>query len=113
MPRLVHSLRQNTHLGEGSKANHLSYLGDTTIGRQVNIGAGTITFNYDGQHKHVTEIRDGAFVGISCQLVAPVTIEAGAYIGAGSCITKAAPSNQLTIARAKQKTITKRKEKTP
>lgn len=102
---------KNTHIGENSKANHLSYLGDTSIGRRVNIGAGTITCNYDGKNKHRTVIEDGAFVGSSCQLIAPVTIEEGAYIGAGSCITKTAPKAQLTVARAKQITIGKPKEK--
>jgi bifunctional UDP-N-acetylglucosamine pyrophosphorylase/glucosamine-1-phosphate N-acetyltransferase len=102
---------KNTHLGPGSKANHLSYLGDATIGSQVNIGAGTITCNYDGQTKHQTHIQDGAFVGSSCQLIAPITIETGAYIGAGSCITKTAPSQKLTVARARQITVAKPKEK--
>jgi bifunctional UDP-N-acetylglucosamine pyrophosphorylase / glucosamine-1-phosphate N-acetyltransferase len=94
-----------TELGNGSKANHLSYLGDTTIGSGVNIGAGTITCNYDGANKHRTVIEDGAFIGSDTQLVAPVTIGRGATIGAGSTITKDAPADSLTLSRAKQVTI--------
>jgi bifunctional UDP-N-acetylglucosamine pyrophosphorylase / glucosamine-1-phosphate N-acetyltransferase len=94
-----------TELGEGSKANHLSYLGDTTIGKGVNIGAGTITCNYDGANKHRTVIGDNAFIGSDSQLVAPVTIGRGATIGAGSTITKDAPADSLTLSRAKQMSI--------
>ena len=94
-----------TELGKGSKANHLSYLGDTTIGSGVNIGAGTITCNYDGANKHRTVIGDGAFIGSDTQLVAPVTIGRGATIGAGSTITKDAPEDSLTLSRAKQMSI--------
>lgn len=102
-------------LGEGSKANHLSYLGDTVIGRGVNIGAGTITCNYDGVNKHVTTIGDGAFIGSNSALVAPVTIGAQATIGAGSVIGKDAPPGDLTLTRAKQLTLSgwKRPQKTP
>jgi len=92
-------------MGEGSKANHLSYLGDAIIGKRVNIGAGTITCNYDGIHKHQTTIHDGAFIGSNTALVAPVTIGQQAVIGAGSVITEDAPPDTLTLARAKQTTI--------
>jgi bifunctional UDP-N-acetylglucosamine pyrophosphorylase/glucosamine-1-phosphate N-acetyltransferase len=91
--------------GEGSKASHLSYLGDVTIGCQVNIGAGTITCNYDGANKHQTVIEDGAFIGSDTQLVAPVTIGANATIGAGSTIRKSAPPNQLTLTVSTQKSV--------
>jgi bifunctional UDP-N-acetylglucosamine pyrophosphorylase/glucosamine-1-phosphate N-acetyltransferase len=96
---------KNTRLGEGSKASHLSYLGDTTIGKAVNIGAGTITCNYDGVNKYRTVIEDGAFIGSDSQLVAPVTVGKGATIGAGSTVTKDAPANSLTVSRAKQVTV--------
>jgi bifunctional UDP-N-acetylglucosamine pyrophosphorylase/glucosamine-1-phosphate N-acetyltransferase len=96
---------KNTQLGAGSKAPHLSYLGDAVIGKNVNLGAGTITVNYDGANKHQTTIEDEAFVGCDSQLIAPVTIGEGAYIGAGSTITMNAPSHQLTVARAKQRSI--------
>jgi bifunctional UDP-N-acetylglucosamine pyrophosphorylase/glucosamine-1-phosphate N-acetyltransferase len=89
-------------LGEGSKANHLSYLGDTVIGRGVNIGAGTITCNYDGANKSRTTIGDHAFIGSNSALVAPVSIGAGATIGAGAVITHDAPAGELTIARSRQ-----------
>ena len=90
---------------EGSKASHLSYLGDVTIGKQVNIGAGTITCNYDGVNKHQTVIQDGAFIGSDTQLVAPVTVGENATIGAGSTIRKNAPAGELTLTESKQKTI--------
>jgi len=96
---------KNAELGEGSKANHLSYVGDATVGRGVNIGAGTITCNYDGANKHRTEIGDGAFIGSNTALVAPVTVEKGATIGAGSTITQTAPADKLTLARARQETL--------
>lgn len=92
-------------LGRGSKASHLSYLGDATIGSEVNIGAGTITCNYDGVNKWQTTIKDYAFIGSNTALVAPVIVAEGATIGAGSTITQDAPPNQLTIARIKQSTI--------
>jgi bifunctional UDP-N-acetylglucosamine pyrophosphorylase/glucosamine-1-phosphate N-acetyltransferase len=92
-------------IGEGSKANHLSYLGDTVIGSGVNIGAGTITCNYDGANKHLTTIGDGAFIGSNSALVAPVSIGAQATIGAGSVIGKDAPAGELTLSRAKQVTL--------
>jgi bifunctional UDP-N-acetylglucosamine pyrophosphorylase/glucosamine-1-phosphate N-acetyltransferase len=89
-------------LGVGSKANHLTYLGDAEIGTGVNIGAGTITCNYDGVHKHKTVIDDGAFIGSDSTLVAPVRIGKGAYIGAGSCITDDVPDDSLAIGRGRQ-----------
>jgi len=90
---------------DGSKVNHLTYIGDAEIGKGVNIGAGTITCNYDGANKHKTTIRDGAFIGSGVELVAPVEIGKNATIGAGSTITKAAPDDQLTLERAKQLSI--------
>jgi bifunctional UDP-N-acetylglucosamine pyrophosphorylase/glucosamine-1-phosphate N-acetyltransferase len=92
-------------IGEGSKVSHLSYIGDTLMGKDVNIGAGTITCNYDGVNKFQTQIGDGAFIGSDSQLVAPVTIGEGATIGAGSTITKDTPAQQLTLSRSKQMTI--------
>jgi len=96
---------KNARLGIGSKANHLSYLGDARIGSKVNVGAGTITCNYDGVNKFITTIEDGAFIGSNSALVAPVTIGAGATIGAGSTITKNAAAGELTVARARQQTL--------
>nr|WP_026220774.1 bifunctional UDP-N-acetylglucosamine diphosphorylase/glucosamine-1-phosphate N-acetyltransferase GlmU [Thiofilum flexile] len=96
---------KKAHIGFGSKVSHLSYIGDATIGANVNVGAGTITCNYDGVNKHQTVIEDGAFIGSCSQLVAPVTVGAGATIGAGSTITKNAPPDKLTLTRAPQKTI--------
>jgi bifunctional UDP-N-acetylglucosamine pyrophosphorylase/glucosamine-1-phosphate N-acetyltransferase len=96
---------KNTRLGVGSKANHLAYLGDAVVGAKVNIGAGTITCNYDGVNKSTTTIGDGAFVGSNSSLVAPVTIGEGATIGAGSVIGLDAAPGKLTVARARQMTI--------
>ena len=96
---------KNAILGVGSKANHLSYLGDAVIGGKVNIGAGTITCNYDGVNKATTRIEDGAFIGSNSALVAPVTIGRNATIGAGSVITKNAPESELTVARGRQETL--------
>ena len=93
---------KNTTLGRGSKANHLTYLGDATIGEKVNVGAGTITCNYDGVAKHPTIIEDGAFIGSDSQLVAPVRIGRNAYVAAGSSITEDVPPDSLAIARARQ-----------
>ncbi|MGA9332822.1 MAG: bifunctional UDP-N-acetylglucosamine diphosphorylase/glucosamine-1-phosphate N-acetyltransferase GlmU [Rudaea sp.] len=95
---------KNASLGEQSKANHLAYLGDASIGRDVNIGAGTITCNYDGVNKHRTTIEDGAFIGSNTALVAPVTVGKDATIGAGSTIRTDAPTGELTLARARQTT---------
>jgi bifunctional UDP-N-acetylglucosamine pyrophosphorylase/glucosamine-1-phosphate N-acetyltransferase len=92
-------------LGRGAKANHLTYLGDTTVGEKVNVGAGTVTCNYDGANKWHTEIGDGAFIGSGTMLVAPVKVGAGATIGAGSTITKDAPDGKLTLERSKQLTL--------
>jgi bifunctional UDP-N-acetylglucosamine pyrophosphorylase/glucosamine-1-phosphate N-acetyltransferase len=92
-------------LGEGSKANHLAYIGDAQIGARVNIGAGTITCNYDGVNKFRTVIEDDAFIGSDTQLVAPVKVGKGATLGAGTTLTKDAPAGQLTISRPMQKTI--------
>jgi len=96
---------KNTTLGPGSKANHLSYLGDATIGADVNVGAGTITCNYDGVEKHRTVIEDGAFIGSDSQLIAPVTVGKGAYVGAGSSIVSDVPAGALGIARSRQTNI--------
>ena len=96
---------KKSELGAGSKANHLTYLGDATVGRKVNVGAGTVTVNYDGVGKWRTNIGDDAFIGSGSMLIAPVTIGAGANTGAGSTITKDAPAGKLTLARAKQVTI--------
>lgn len=92
-------------VAQGSKINHLSYVGDSIVGSKVNIGAGTITCNYDGVNKHQTVIEDGAFIGSDTQLIAPVTVGKNATIGAGSTITRDCPDNQLTISRAKQVSI--------
>jgi bifunctional UDP-N-acetylglucosamine pyrophosphorylase/glucosamine-1-phosphate N-acetyltransferase len=110
-------LSTNTHIGNfveikksdvgvGSKVNHLSYIGDTSIGADVNIGAGTITCNYDGANKHRTVIGDNVFIGSDSQLVAPVEVKQGATIGAGSTITRDVEANELTLSRAPQKTVT-------
>ncbi len=93
---------KKTRMGAGSKANHLAYLGDATIGERVNIGAGTITCNYDGVRKHPTVIEDEVFIGSDSQLIAPVTIGKGAYVAAGSTITKDVPPDALGIARGRQ-----------
>jgi bifunctional UDP-N-acetylglucosamine pyrophosphorylase/glucosamine-1-phosphate N-acetyltransferase len=96
---------KNTSLGENSKASHLSYLGDSEIGKNVNIGAGTITCNYDGANKFKTVIKDGAFIGSDTQLVAPVTVGENTTIGAGSTITRDTEDNGLTLSRCPQKHI--------
>lgn len=96
---------KKTEMGEGSKTSHLTYLGDAIIGKNVNVGCGVITCNYDGVNKYQTIIKDGAFIGSDSQLIAPVTIGENAYIGSGSTISKDAPADKLTLARAKQVTI--------
>jgi bifunctional UDP-N-acetylglucosamine pyrophosphorylase/glucosamine-1-phosphate N-acetyltransferase len=96
---------KKARIGRGSKVNHLSYIGDATLGRDVNIGAGTITCNYDGANKHQTVIGDGVFIGSDTQLVAPVKIGENATIGAGSTINRDAPAGQLTLSRVKQKSV--------
>lgn len=89
----------------GSKTNHLSYIGDSCVGKNVNIGAGTITCNYDGANKHTTIVEDDVFIGSDTQLIAPVKISRGSYIGSGSTITKETPENQLTLSRSRQISI--------
>jgi bifunctional UDP-N-acetylglucosamine pyrophosphorylase / glucosamine-1-phosphate N-acetyltransferase len=96
---------KNSRIGEGSKSNHLTYLGDAVVGKGVNVGAGTVTCNYDGANKSQTHIDDGAFIGSGSMLVAPVRIGAGATIGAGSTITRDAPEGQLTLERSKQTSV--------
>jgi bifunctional UDP-N-acetylglucosamine pyrophosphorylase/glucosamine-1-phosphate N-acetyltransferase len=96
---------KNSVVGKGSKANHLTYLGDATVGEGVNVGAGTICCNYDGVNKSRTVIEDGAFIGSGTMLVAPLVVRAGATIGAGSTITREAPSGKLTLARSRQVTL--------
>ena len=96
---------KNATIGEGSKANHLTYIGDSRIGRDVNVGAGVVTCNYDGARKHETVIGDDAFIGSGVMLVAPVTVHAGATIGAGSTIGKDAPADALTLTRSPQRTL--------
>jgi bifunctional UDP-N-acetylglucosamine pyrophosphorylase / glucosamine-1-phosphate N-acetyltransferase len=96
---------KNSEIAANSKANHLSYIGDSTVGSRVNIGAGTITCNYDGANKHRTIIEDDVFIGSNTQLVAPVTVGKGATIGAGSTITRNAPEGELTLSRSKQVTL--------
>ncbi|MEO6690058.1 MAG: bifunctional UDP-N-acetylglucosamine diphosphorylase/glucosamine-1-phosphate N-acetyltransferase GlmU [Dokdonella sp.] len=96
---------KKAHFGENSKAGHLSYIGDAEIGADVNIGAGTITCNYDGMNKHVTTIEDGAFIGSNTSLVAPVKVGKDATIGAGSVINKEAPADTLSLARARQTSV--------
>jgi bifunctional UDP-N-acetylglucosamine pyrophosphorylase/glucosamine-1-phosphate N-acetyltransferase len=93
---------KKTKLGRGAKAGHLAYLGDATVGEQVNVGAGVITVNYDGKKKHPTTIEDGAFIGSDAQLIAPVTVGKGAYVAAGSSITQDVPAGSLAIGRGRQ-----------
>ncbi len=96
---------KNSAIADHSKANHLAYIGDATIGSRVNVGAGTITCNYDGANKHRTIIEDDAFIGSDTQLVAPVTVGRGATLGAGTTLTRDAPPDQLTVSRARQASI--------
>jgi bifunctional UDP-N-acetylglucosamine pyrophosphorylase/glucosamine-1-phosphate N-acetyltransferase len=96
---------KNASIANQSKANHLAYIGDAQIGERVNVGAGTITCNYDGAHKHLTIIEDDVFIGSDTQLIAPVTVKRGATLGAGTTLTKDAPENALTVSRVKQITI--------
>lgn len=96
---------KKSRLGKGAKANHLSYIGDSIIGKDVNIGAGVITCNYDGVEKHTTTIEDGAFIGSDSQLIAPVTIKKGAYVGSGTTVTKDVPRDSLVVTRAKETVI--------
>ena len=107
---------KKTSMGRGSKANHLAYLGDATIGERVNVGAGTITCNYDGTTKHPTIIEDGAFIGSDSQLIAPVRVGKDAYVAAGSSISEDVPPDSLAIARSRQVNkvgwVAKRRKKT-
>jgi bifunctional UDP-N-acetylglucosamine pyrophosphorylase/glucosamine-1-phosphate N-acetyltransferase len=96
---------KNTVLGAGSKSNHLTYLGDAIIGEGVNVGAGTITCNYDGKQKHRTTIEDGAFIGSDTQLVAPVTIGKGAYVGSGTTVREDVPAGALAVSAGPQRNI--------
>jgi bifunctional UDP-N-acetylglucosamine pyrophosphorylase/glucosamine-1-phosphate N-acetyltransferase len=96
---------KKTTLGKGSKANHLAYLGDTIVGEGCNIGAGTITCNYDGANKHQTVIEDGAFIGTDSQLVAPVTVGKGAYVGTGTTVRENVPPGSLAVSAGKQRNI--------
>ena len=96
-------------IGKGSKAKHLTYLGDARLGQKVNVGAGTITCNYDGKNKHKTIIEDGTFIGSNSSLVAPLTLEEGSYTGAGSVITKNVPKGKLAVGRGKQVNLNKKK----
>ena len=96
---------KNSQIAAHSKANHLAYIGDATIGSKVNIGAGTITCNYDGVNKFRTVIEDDAFIGSDSQLIAPVTVGKGATLGAGTTLSKDAPAGKLTVSRARQVTI--------
>jgi bifunctional UDP-N-acetylglucosamine pyrophosphorylase/glucosamine-1-phosphate N-acetyltransferase len=106
---------KKSEIGEGSKVSHLSYVGDSIVGTDVNIGAGTITCNYDGANKYVTRIGDNVFVGSGAILVAPIDIGAGAFVGAGSTLTKDAPAGELSIARSRQTSVSgwKRPAKKP
>jgi bifunctional UDP-N-acetylglucosamine pyrophosphorylase/glucosamine-1-phosphate N-acetyltransferase len=96
---------KKTRLGRGSKANHLAYLGDAEIGERVNVGAGTITCNYDGVNKFQTVIEDDAFIGSDTQLVAPVRVGRGATLGAGTTLTRDAPAGELTLSRTRQQSV--------
>jgi hypothetical protein len=96
---------KNSTVADRSKANHLAYVGDATVGSNVNVGAGTITCNYDGANKHRTVIEDDVFIGSDTQLVAPVTVGRGATLGAGTTLTEDAPPDKLTITRVKQTTV--------
>ena len=96
---------KNSTMAKGSKANHLAYLGDASVGERVNFGAGSITANYDGANKHRTVIEDDVHVGSNCVLVAPITLGAGGTVGGGSTVTKDAPAGALTVARGKQVSI--------
>jgi len=102
---------KNSKIGKGSKLPHLQYIGDTNMGENVNVGCGTVTCNYDGKNKHRTKIGDNVFIGCNTNLVAPVNVGDGAYIGAGSTITKDVPKNNLAIARARQTNIEVWKDK--
>lgn len=93
---------KNSSMGDGTKASHLTYIGDSDIGRDVNLGCGVVFVNYDGTNKHRSVVEDGAFIGCNTNLVSPVTVETGAYIAAGSTVTKKVPADSLLIARARE-----------
>ena len=96
---------KNARLGDGSKVNHLSYIGDAELGINVNVGAGTITCNYDGFKKHITRIGDGAFIGSNSSLIAPVTIGAGAYLGSGTAVSGDVSADSLAVTRAPRRDV--------
>ncbi len=96
---------KNSRIAAQSKANHLAYVGDSSVGERVNIGAGAITCNYDGANKHRTVIEDDVFIGTNCELVAPVKVGAGATVGAGTTLTRDAPAGSLVVSRVKQTAI--------
>jgi bifunctional UDP-N-acetylglucosamine pyrophosphorylase/glucosamine-1-phosphate N-acetyltransferase len=98
-------------IGAGTKAGHLTYLGDAIVGERVNVGAGTITCNFDGQQKHRTVIEDGAFIGSDSQLVAPVTVGRGAYVGSGATVRENVPAGALAVSAGKQRNIPDWKKK--
>ena len=100
---------KKSKIGKGSKVNHLSYIGDASVGKQVNIGAGTITCNYDGKNKFKTTIKDSAFIGSNTSLIAPVTIGKNSLVGAGSSISKNVKDNSLALTRAEQRNLRKKK----
>jgi bifunctional UDP-N-acetylglucosamine pyrophosphorylase/glucosamine-1-phosphate N-acetyltransferase len=104
---------KNSEIGPDSKANHLSYVGDTRVGGGVNVGAGTITCNYDGEQKHQTVIEDGAFIGSDTQLVAPVNVGRGAYVGSGTTVREDVPAGSLAVSAGKQRNIEGWKQKKP
>lgn len=93
---------KNSSMGDGTKASHLTYIGDSDVGRDVNLGCGVVFVNYDGTNKHRSVVEDGAFIGCNTNLISPVTVEKGAYIAAGSTITKKVPADSLVIARARE-----------
>lgn len=96
---------KNSSMGDGAKASHLTYIGDSDVGKEVNLGCGVVFVNYDGKNKHRSVIGDGAFIGCNTNLISPVTVEDGAYVAAGSTVTKNVPKGSLYVARAKEKII--------
>ncbi len=96
---------KNSTFGDGAKSSHLTYIGDSDVGKDVNLGCGVVFVNYDGKNKHRSVVGDGAFIGCNTNLVSPVTVEAGAYVAAGSTVTKKVPAGSLCVARAKEKII--------
>ena len=96
---------KNSTIGNGTKVSHLTYIGDSDVGERINFGCGTVTVNYDGVKKYRTTIKDDAFIGCNTNLIAPVTVEQGSYIAAGSTITKDVPENTLAVARSRQQNL--------